>query len=144
MSFKRWQAWGIDLSRKPILVFDHPLSKETLSNVLSEPPLEQLWTIPMRPICRYQGEELSASISISPPQEAIESNEVTPQPPFLQTRQTQSPSPHIIGHAFQPFHQLCAFLWRHSRAFTSFSSCGAQNCTHVAQQKNNAVCLLFA
>ncbi|KAM7129641.1 uncharacterized protein J5F26_011052 isoform 1-T1 [Ciconia maguari] len=38
-----------------------------------------------------QGEEISTSLSTSPPQEAVESNEVALQSLFLQTRQTQSP-----------------------------------------------------
>lgn len=37
------QAWGIDqFSRETISVFDHPLGKEMLLNVHSEPPLVQL------------------------------------------------------------------------------------------------------
>ena len=43
MRLKHWQAWGIDhLSRKPDPMFDHPLGKEMLPNVQSEPPLVQL------------------------------------------------------------------------------------------------------
>ena len=39
MPLKHWQAWGIDhLSRKPVLGFDQPLSKEILPNVHSETP----------------------------------------------------------------------------------------------------------
>ncbi|KAK4815415.1 hypothetical protein QYF61_001403 [Mycteria americana] len=63
--------------------------------------------IPTSLITGYQGEELSTSLSSSPPQKAVESNEVTPQPPFLPTRQAQSARPLLTGHAFQPFHQLC-------------------------------------
>ena len=37
MPLKHWQAWGIDhLSRKPVPMFDHPLSKEMLPNVQSD------------------------------------------------------------------------------------------------------------
>ena len=43
---------------------------------------------------------------MSPPQEAVESNAVAPQPPDLQTRQTQSPQPLLIGDKLPPFHQL--------------------------------------
>ena len=56
-------------------------------DVLPKPPLMQLWTIPTRPITGSQEEEISASLAPSPPQEAAESHEVAPQPPFLQTRQ---------------------------------------------------------
>ena len=77
MPLKHWQAWGINhLSRKPVPVFDHPLCKEMLPNVKFKPPLMQLWTIPTRPVNGYQGEELSTSLSTSPPQEAAESNDV--------------------------------------------------------------------
>ena len=108
MPLKHWQAWGIDhLYRKPVPVFDHPLGKQTLPNVQSKPPLAQLWTIPTRPNTGSPGEEISTSLSLSAPQEAVESNEVTPQPPALQTRQTQCPQLLFIRHAFQPFHQLC-------------------------------------
>ncbi|KAK4830133.1 hypothetical protein QYF61_008560 [Mycteria americana] len=101
-------AWGIDhLSRKPVPVFDLPLSKKMLPNVQSKPPLVQLRAIPTCPVTGSQGEEISTSLSMSPPQEAAESNEVAPQPPFLQIRQAQSPQPLLIGHSFQPFHQLC-------------------------------------
>lgn len=39
------------------------------------------------------------------------SNEVTPQPPCLQTRQVQSPQTLLTGHDFQLFHQLCCPPW---------------------------------
>ena len=67
--------------------------------VQSKPPLVQLWTIPTCLIAGSQGEELSTSLSTSPPQGTAESTEVTPQPPFLQTRQTQSPQPLFVGRA---------------------------------------------
>ena len=80
MPLKQWQAWGIDhLSRKHVPVLDHRLGKEVLPNVQSEPPLVQLWAIPTLPVTGYQGEELSTSLSTSPPQEAAESNEITSQ-----------------------------------------------------------------
>jgi len=55
---------------------DHPLDKEMLPNVQSEPPLVQLWTIPMHPVPESEAEELSTSLSPSPPLEAVESHEV--------------------------------------------------------------------
>jgi len=68
----------------------------------------------MHPVTGYQGEEIATSLSTSIPQEAVESNEVTPQPPFLQKGQTQSPQMPLIGHSFQPFHQLCELqFFRH-------------------------------
>ena len=100
--FEHWQAWGFDyLSRKPLPVLNHPLDKEMLPDVQSEPPLGQLWTIPTRPGTGSQGEELSTSLSTFCPQGAIESNEAAPRPPFLQTRQAQSSQLLLTGHDFQ-------------------------------------------
>ena len=76
-------------------------------NVQPKSPLMQLWIIPMCPVTGEQGEELSTSLPTSPPLEAIENNEVPPQPSFLQTRQARSPQLLFTGHAFQPSHQLC-------------------------------------
>jgi len=43
MPLEHQQAWGIDhLSRKPVPGFHHPLGKEMLPNIQSEPPLTQL------------------------------------------------------------------------------------------------------
>jgi len=88
----------------------------------------QLWNIPTRPVTGSQWEELSTSLSASPPLEAVESNEVTPQPPVLQTRGTQSPQPLLIRHALQPFHQLCC-----PPLNASFLHCWAQNCTEYSR-----------
>jgi len=78
-----------------------------LPNVLSKLSLVHLRTITTRPVTGSQREDLSTYLFTSHPQEAVESNEVAPQSPFLQTRQTQSPQPLLTGHAFQRFHQLC-------------------------------------
>ena len=108
MPLNHWQGWGINhLPSKPVPVFNHPLSEEMLPYVQSEPPWVQLRTIPTRPVTGSQGEELSTSLCMSPPQEAAGSNEVAPHPPFLQTRQAQSPQLLLIAHASQTFHQLC-------------------------------------
>lgn len=40
-------------------------------------------------------------------QDAVDTNEVTAVPPFLQTRQVQNPGLLLMGHSFQPFHDLC-------------------------------------
>lgn len=44
---------------------------------------------------------MSPSLSTFSPQETVESNEVTPQPLSLQSRQA------FMRHVFQPFQQLC-------------------------------------
>lgn len=54
-------------------------------------------------------------LSSSPPQEDAESNEVTSQPPFLQTGQ------HLLsGHVFVPFYNFCCLLWMLSNTLSSF------------------------
>lgn len=49
----------------------------------------QLCTIATCPVTGSQGEQISRPHSTFPPQQAVESSEVTPQPISLQTRQTQ-------------------------------------------------------
>ena len=51
----------------------------------------------MCPIVGYQGEETSTSLSASPPQEVVESTEVTSQPPLLQTGQPKCPQTLLTG-----------------------------------------------
>lgn len=98
------QTWDIlYLSRKPFPVFDHPQSTEIFRHVQSEPSLVQLCAIPLCPVLGDQGEENSTTVSISPPQEAVESNEVTSQPPFLQIEESRCPWPLLTACAFHPF-----------------------------------------
>lgn len=89
MPLRSWQPWGIDhLSREPVPIFEHPLGREMHPNVYSLTSLVQLWTIPTWPVNGSQEEEVS--ISLSPPpflRKLLESNEVTPQPPLLHTRE---------------------------------------------------------
>lgn len=63
-----------------------------LPSVQSQPSLAQFSTTPTCPILRSQGEEMGIALPISPAQEAVESNEVTLQSPFLQTKQVLSGS----------------------------------------------------
>lgn len=59
MFLELWQAWGIkDLSRKPVLGFDHPHSKEVFHHVQPDPPLEHLCAISMCPVIGEQGAEI--------------------------------------------------------------------------------------
>lgn len=80
-----------------------------------------MWSCEQFPrfVTEYQGEEVSTSVCISPPQETVASNEVFLQPPFLQSR------PAYETLAFQPcFSSFIVLLWKHSVAFTSFLICG--------------------
>lgn len=88
-------------------MFDHPHSKGIFPNIESKPPLAQLCAVSSCPIIGHQGEEISISISASPPQEVVERKQITSWPPFLQTRQPKCPQHLLTGHAFQPFDQFC-------------------------------------
>lgn len=52
---------------------------------------------------------------------------------FFQNREARSPYLLVMGHSFQHFSSLVAFLWTHSRTFTSFLNCGVQTCTHYSR-----------
>lgn len=112
---------------KPVPGFDHPLNEKMFLNVQPGPLLVQLWTISMCPITGHQGEEIKP-LSPLPFQEAVESNEVTAQPPFPQTRQVK-----ILIHSLwdvlsSPFRTFVTLLWTHWITLTSFLNFRAQNC----------------
>jgi len=93
------------LSRKLVLAFHYPHSKEFFPYVQSEPLLVQLCAVSTCPVISSWGKEGGTSLSTSPPQEAAESTEITSQPSFLQSRQPKCLL--LTGHAFQFFYQLC-------------------------------------
>ncbi|KAK4831720.1 hypothetical protein QYF61_018772, partial [Mycteria americana] len=88
------------------LVLGHPFSKEIFPNIQSKPPLVQLEAISSRPIASYLGEETDPHLSTASFQVVVESDKVSPQPPFLQARQPQFPQPLLIRLALQTLHQL--------------------------------------
>lgn len=55
---------------------------------------ESHMNLSLKSITGYHGVAIITSLSTVPPQEAVESNEIDPQLPFLQTRQAQ-----ILGHS---------------------------------------------
>lgn len=118
MCLKQLQA------RKPAPVFDYLWRKASLWQVWTS--LDKSIT---HPITGYQGEEFSTSRSTSSPRQTLGSQEITPQPPFLQTRQAQGPQGLLTGPSFQPHHQLCYLPLDAWRTFTFFLNCGAQNCS---------------
>lgn len=76
----------------------------------------------------HNGEESSTSLSTSHPQEGVESNEVTSQPPFL-----QPDNPSVLNYSSQdvassPFTNFIALLRMLSRALMHILHCGAQSC----------------
>ncbi|KAK1202130.1 FUT8 fucosyltransferase, partial [Pygoscelis papua] len=54
----------------------------------------------------YLGEETNTHLATTPFQVVVESNEVSPQPPLLQTKQPQFPQPLLIRLVLQTLHQL--------------------------------------
>ncbi|KAK4831969.1 hypothetical protein QYF61_020352 [Mycteria americana] len=73
-SFKYLQGWRLNhFPGQPVPMLDHPFSEVKFPNIQSKPPLAQLEAISSRPIT------------------FVESDEVSPQPPFLQAEQPQVP-----------------------------------------------------
>jgi len=90
---------------------DHSCSKDIFPNIQSQPPLTQLEAIASRPIASYLGEETNTRLTTTSCQVAIESDKVSPQPPFLQTEQPQLPQSLLIRPVLQTLHQLlCSSL----------------------------------
>ncbi|KAK4807064.1 hypothetical protein QYF61_018405 [Mycteria americana] len=72
----------------------------------SKPPLAQLEAISSCPITCYLGEDTDPHLSTTSFQVVEESDKVSPQPPFLQARQSQLPQPLLIRLLLQTLHQL--------------------------------------
>ncbi|KAK4814190.1 hypothetical protein QYF61_012427 [Mycteria americana] len=106
-SFKYLQGWRLNhFPGQPVPMLDNPFSEEKFPNIQSKPPLAQLETISSCPITCYLGEETDPHLSTTSFQVAVESNKVSPQPPFLQAKQSQLPQPLLIRLLLQTLHQL--------------------------------------
>ncbi|KAK4824371.1 hypothetical protein QYF61_014031 [Mycteria americana] len=92
---------------RPVPMLDHPFSKEIFPNIQSKPLLMQLEAISSCPITSYLGEETDPHLSTTSFQVTVESDKVSPQPPLLQTKQSQFPQPLLIRLLLQTLHQLC-------------------------------------
>ncbi|KAK4806827.1 hypothetical protein QYF61_005623 [Mycteria americana] len=82
--------------RDPVPMLDHPFGEEIFPNIQSKPPLVQLEAISSCPIACYLGEETDNHLATTSFQVVVESDTVSPQPPFLQAKQPQSPQPLLI------------------------------------------------
>ncbi|KAK4818164.1 hypothetical protein QYF61_007606 [Mycteria americana] len=91
---------------QPVPMLDNPFSEVKFPNIQSKPPLVQLEAISSRPITCYLGEETDPHLSTTSFQAVVESNKVSPQPPFLQAKQPQFPQPLLIRLVLQTLHQL--------------------------------------
>jgi len=67
-------------------VLYNSFSKDIFPNIQSKPPLMQLEAIASRPIAGYLGEETNTPLTTASFQVVVESNEVPPRPPLLQTK----------------------------------------------------------
>ncbi|KAK4810733.1 hypothetical protein QYF61_007707 [Mycteria americana] len=102
--FKGWRLNHFPGQSVPML--DNPLGEEKFPNIQSKPPLAQLEAISSCPITCYLGEETDPHLSTTSFQVVVESDEVSPQPPFLQAKQSQLPQPLLIRLLLQTLHQL--------------------------------------
>ncbi|KAK4810517.1 hypothetical protein QYF61_004480 [Mycteria americana] len=96
-SFKYLQGWRLNhFPGQPVPMLDNPFSEEKFPNIQSKPPLAQLEAISSCPITCYLGEETNPHLSTTSFQVVEESDKVSPQPPFLQAKQSQLPQPLLI------------------------------------------------
>ncbi|KAK4827827.1 hypothetical protein QYF61_021911 [Mycteria americana] len=93
-------------SFQPVPMLDNPFSEVEFPNIQSKPPLVQLEAISSCPITCYLGEETDPHLSTTSFQVVVESDKVSPQPPFLQAKQPQFPQPPLIRLVLQTLHQL--------------------------------------
>ncbi|KAK4815879.1 hypothetical protein QYF61_009930 [Mycteria americana] len=106
-SFKYLQGWRLNhFPGQPVPMLDNPLGEEKFPNIQSKPPLAQLEAISSCPITCYLGEETDPYLSTTSFQVVEESDKVSPQPPFLQAKQSQLPQPLLIRLLLQTLHQL--------------------------------------
>ncbi|KAK4833009.1 hypothetical protein QYF61_027111 [Mycteria americana] len=87
-------------------MLDNPFGEDFFPNIQSKPPLAQLEAISSHPIACYLGEETDPHLSTASFQAVVESDEVSPQPPFLQAEQPQFPQPLPISLVLQTLPQL--------------------------------------
>ncbi|KAK4826779.1 hypothetical protein QYF61_011428 [Mycteria americana] len=82
-SFKYLQGWRLNhFPGQPVPVLDNPLGEVKFPNIQSKPPLVQLEAISSRPITCYLGEETDPHLATISFQVVVESDKVSPQPPF--------------------------------------------------------------
>ena len=72
-------------------MLDNPFGEETLPNIRSKSPLVQLEAIASHAITCYLGKETDTHLATAYFEVVVESNKVSPQPPFLQDKQPQFP-----------------------------------------------------
>ncbi|KAK4811173.1 hypothetical protein QYF61_019804 [Mycteria americana] len=102
-----YQGWRLNhFPGQPVPMLDNPFSEVTFPNIQSKPPLVQLEALSSCAIICYWGEETDTHLSTTSFQVVVESNKVSPQPPFLQAKQPQLPQQLLIRLLLQTLHQL--------------------------------------
>ena len=74
----------------PWAACSNAVGEEIFPNIQSKPPLAQLQAISSCPVACYLGEKTNTHLATTF-QVAVESHEVSPQPPYLQAKQPQFP-----------------------------------------------------
>ncbi|KAK4828712.1 hypothetical protein QYF61_000550 [Mycteria americana] len=104
---RHFQGWRLNhFPGQPVPMLDNAFSEVKFPNIQSKPPLVQLEAISSCPITCYLGEETDPHLSTTSFQAVVESDKVSPQPPFLQAKQSQLPQPLLIRLLLQTLHQL--------------------------------------
>ncbi|KAK4828214.1 hypothetical protein QYF61_024648 [Mycteria americana] len=91
---------------QPVPMLDNPFREVKFPNIQSKPPLVQLEAVSSCPMACYLGEETNTHLSTTSFQAVVESDKVSPQPPFLQAKQPQFPQPLLRRLLLQTLHQL--------------------------------------
>jgi len=77
-------------------MLDNPFGEEIFPNIQSNPPPKQAEAISSYPITCYMGKETNTHLATTSFQAVVESDKVSPWPPFPQTKQPQFPQPFLI------------------------------------------------
>ncbi|KAK4819568.1 LOW QUALITY PROTEIN: hypothetical protein QYF61_007079 [Mycteria americana] len=98
-------------------MLDNPFGEDIFPNTQSNPPLAQLEAISSHPITFYLGKETDTHLATASFQVAVESDKVSPQPPFLQTNQPQFPQPLLIRLTLHQLHCSSLDVFQHLSVF---------------------------
>lgn len=111
MPFEHCRTWGIShLSKKPVVVSDHPHSKEAFPNIEFEPPLAHLCVIPTLSVIGYH-EQRPILPSSFPLLRKLRQEVRSPLNFLFSSWTIQCPQPLLTGHALKPITSFVVFLW---------------------------------
>ncbi|KAK4827968.1 hypothetical protein QYF61_022670, partial [Mycteria americana] len=106
---------------RPVQTLDNPFGN--FPNIQCEPPLAQLEAVSSCPITCYLEKETNPHLSTTSFQVVIGSDKVSPEPPFLQAKQSHFPQPLLTGLVLQTLHQLCCSSLDTCVVMTVFHQC---------------------